>query len=82
MTLKIISFIKVSYGSGNMFKAKFFDEAVGFIREMKFKSLRLLLNYADKQGLSFIKVNQDDEQLHTCIRDSKKEWTIYKSTKV
>ena len=65
-----------------MFKTKLYDPSLGFVRFMEFRSLRLLLNYADKQGFEYIRAIQDDKCIHTCIKDSKKEWYIYETKEI
>jgi hypothetical protein len=64
-----------------VFKAKFFDTTLGFVHTMSFKSLRLLLMYADKQGIDRVWVNQDDQQKHVCHKNGA-EWFIYKTTRI
>jgi hypothetical protein len=65
-----------------MFSAKFLDLTVGFVQTKKFKSLRFLLNHAEKSGITDIWVNQDNKYKHRCVQNSKKEWFIYKTTKM
>lgn len=65
-----------------MFTAKFFDYEAGKHKLIDFKSMRAVLNRADKESIASITVIQDWKEKHDCRRDTKGEWFIYKTAEI